>query len=367
MYVMESAPGPRAVINGREVDYFCGCGYLSLQNHPELIRAACEALKKYGMASATSRSGFGNNPVLLEVEERASEFFGTESSLYYVSGYLGNSILLQGLRDEYDVIFVDRESHYSVIDGASVTHKPVVFFAHLDPENLRKKIRQTLKTSERPLVICDGVFPVSGEVSPLPEYLEVLKEYEGRIVCVDDAHAIGVIGEKGRGSFEYFGLKGEGLYFSGTLSKAAGGHGGIIAGDRGFIEKLKEKSQIPDASSPPSTAVAAATAKALEIMLREPGLMKKLRDNVAYAKKGFRDLGFETGDSPVPIICLHSRKGVDLKALQLSLFERRIAVFYVAPGTYSSVPQSGAIRIAIFSSHSRGQIDRLLEEIKNFL
>jgi glycine C-acetyltransferase/8-amino-7-oxononanoate synthase len=364
MYVMESAPGPRAVINGREVDYFCGCGYLSLQNHPELIKAAGEALKKYGMASATSRSGFGNNPVLLEVEEKASKFFGTESSLYYVSGYLGNSILLQGLRDEYDVIFVDKESHYSVIDGASVTHKPVVFFAHLDPGDLRNKTRQTLRPSERPLVICDGVFPVSGEISPLPEYLKVLEESEGRIICVDDAHAIGVLGEKGRGSFEYFGLEGEGLYFSGTLSKAAGGHGGIIAGDRDFIEKLKEKSQIPDASSPPATVVAAATAKALEILQREPGLRKKLRDNVAYAKRRFRHLGFDTDDSPVPIICLHSKRGVDLKALQLELFERRIAVFYVAPGSYSSVPQSGAIRIAIFSSHSRGQIDRLLEEIK---
>lgn len=367
MYIMESAPGARTIIDGKEVDYFCGCGYYGLQGHPELITAACEAVKKYGIGSATSRSGYGDNPVLLEVEAKASKFFGTESALYYVSGYLGNSILLQGLEDHYEIIFVDKESHYSVMDGAALVDKPLVLFSHLDPHDLRGKIKKHLKRSQRPLLICDGIFPVSGEISPVLDYLEVLREFDGSIICVDDAHAIGVIGEKGRGSFEFFGLEDERLYSSGTLSKALGGHGGIIARDREFIERLKEKSKIPYASSAPPTPAAAATAMALEVLSKNPDLRKKLWDNVAYAKKGLRDLGFDINDTPVPIICLHSKEGIDLETLQLSLLKKRIAVLYVPGKTYSSVPESGAIRIAIFSSHSKEQIDRLIEEIKGFL
>ncbi|MFP4081413.1 MAG: aminotransferase class I/II-fold pyridoxal phosphate-dependent enzyme [Candidatus Aminicenantes bacterium] len=367
MYLMESAPGPRTVINGRQMDYFCGCSYYGLHGHPEIIQAACEAAQKYGIGSATSRSGYGNNPILLKVEQLASKFFHTESALYYVSGYLGNSILLQGLEERYDIILMDEESHYSAMDGAALVNKPVIPFGHLDAEDLRGKLKQHLKPSQRPLLICDGIFPVSGEISPLPRYTDVLGEFEGALICVDDAHAIGVIGEKGRGSFEYFGLKGEALYFSGTLSKALGGHGGIIPNRREFIQKLEQKSSIPFSSSAAPTPAAAATSKALEILSKNPGMRKKLWANVAYAKTGLRSLGLEVNDTPVPIICLHSLPGVDLRALQQDLFDKGLAVLYVAGGMYSSVPETGAIRIAIFSSHSRGQIQHLIEEIRKYL
>jgi len=360
---MESPPGPKTIINGREVDYFCGTGYFSLQGHPELIEAACEAVKKYGIGTATSRSGYGNNPALLEVEERAAKFFEKESALYYVSGYLGNSILLQGLSDQYDIIFVDKESHYSVFDGASMANKPVVPFAHMDAEDLGKKIQNNLKSSQIPLVICDGIFPVSGEISPIPEYSKVLDEFDQSIICIDDAHATGIIGEKGQGTFEYFGLQGRGQHFSGTLSKAFGGHGGIIADKKEFVEKLRKMSNIPYSSSAVPAPAAAATAKALEILSQKPELRRTLWDNVFYAKKSLRELGFDLDETPVPIICLDF-EGVDLEALQKELFKKGIAVFYVPGGSYSSVPESGAIRIAIFSTHTKAQIDRLVEEIK---
>ena len=366
MYLMESAPGARTIVNGKEVDYFCGTGYFGLQNHPEMLKAVCDAVKKYGIGSATSRFGYGDNPVLLEVEERASTFFGKKSALYFVSGYLGNSILLQGLKDEYDVIFVDEASHYSVLDGAYTTKKTVIPFTHLDAVDLQKKLRQRMKPSQTPLLICDGVFPVSGEISPIPDYLEVLEGYDHSIVCVDDAHATGVLGENGRGSFEYFGLEGERLYASYTLSKALGGHGGIIAGDEGFIEDLRRTSGIIRGSSAVPTPAAAAAAKGLEILTARPELRKKLWDNISYAKKALRNIGFIIPDTPVPIICLH-REGVDLKALQAELFDRDIAVLYLMGGYYSSVPENGAIRIAVFSSHSKEQIDRLVGEICKFI
>lgn len=123
MYVMESAPGARAVINGRQVDYFCGCGYFGFQGHPELIEASCHATRQYGLGTGTSRLGYGNNQLLMSVEKNAAKFFDTEDALYYSSGYMGNSILLQGLSNDYDIIFADEEFHYSIKDGASIAGK----------------------------------------------------------------------------------------------------------------------------------------------------------------------------------------------------------------------------------------------------
>jgi 8-amino-7-oxononanoate synthase len=363
MYIMESAPNAETVINGKKVDYFCGCGYFCLQGHPEMIKAASQAAQKYGIGSATSRSGYGNNPILLDVEKKAADFFRAETVLYYVSGYMGGTILLQGLSERYDIIFADKESHYSVKDGISIVNKPLILFEHLDPEDLRKKLKQNLKPRQIPLLVCDGVFPMTGALSPTPEYYEILKGYEKFLLCVDDAHAVGVLGEKGMGTFEYFGLQADELYLCGTLSKAFGGHGGVIPGKTEFIETLKKNSNIFYASSAPPTPAAAATAKALEIVSRNPSLKTNLHANVAYARKRFRSIGLDLGDSPVPILCLHSIDGVDLTVLQTRLWEKDIAVAYKEHRGYTSVPKGGAIRIAINTNHSKQQIDRLVGEI----
>jgi len=366
MFIMESAPGAKTVINGREYDYFSGCGYYCLGGHPEVVKAACDAAYKYGIGSSTSRAGFGSTPALIEVEKRAAEFFGAESSLYYVSGYLGNTILLKGLEDDYDIIFADERSHYSITDAVAQTQKRCIKFEHRNPEDLRKKLNEHLKASERLLLISDGVFPETGAISPLAEYYEVLKEFAKPLICVDDAHAMGVIGEKGRGSFEHLGLNEEGLYSSGTLSKAFGGHGGIIAGKAEFIEKLKAKAPLLYASSGTPNPASAATAKSIQILSEHPERRKKLWDNVLYAKKQLRNLGFDIELTPVAIISLH-KKGVNLEALQKKLFDEGIAVKYSAEGSYTSVPEGGAIRIAIFSEHTREQIERLLEQVRRFV
>ncbi|MBN1854496.1 MAG: pyridoxal phosphate-dependent aminotransferase family protein [Pirellulales bacterium] len=365
---MQSSPGAKTVIDGKEVDYFCGCGYYDFHGHPEIIDAACQATRLFGMGSATSRSGYGDNPVLLEVECNAAKFFASESALYYVSGYLGNAILLQGLRDDYDIIFYDQESHFSVRDGIAVSGKTAIPFSHKDADDLKKQMALHLKPSQRPLLICDGIFPISGEISPVDDYLDVLAPYDAFTICVDDAHATGVIGEKGRGTYEYLGLTGPHLYSSGTLSKALGGYGGIIAGKTQWIERLKSNSIIPFAASPPPTPAAAASAKGLEILHANPQLRKKLWDNVHYVKGKLRALGLDMKDTPVPIICLSSAK-INIEQLPARLLDRGIAVsrFYSGGQSYSSVPKGGAVRIAIFSSHTTEQLDRLAFEIGNLM
>ncbi len=367
-YIMESELGAQTIINSKMVDYYGGCAYLGFQVHPEVIHAACEATKKYGISSATSTAGFGNNPVLIDLEEKISMFFETQGVLHYASGCLGNFIMVEGLKNDYDIIFVDSQSHYSIKNATSLVQKREIEFKHLDAEDLKAKLHEHLQPSQRPMIICDGIFPVSGEISPVAEYVEVLKDIEGAIICLDDAHATGVIGEKGFGTFEYFGLEGPNLYTAGVFSKALGGHGGVIVGKEDFIKKLKKNSALANACSSTPIPAAAATAKALEILHNHPEMRIKLWENTLYAKKGFRDMGFKLENTPVPIICLsrneNSKGPLQCERIQKELFERDIAVTYVPGGGYTSVPPTGALRISIFCSHSHDQIDHLLHEIK---
>ncbi len=370
-YVMESELGAQTIINQKMVDYFGGTGYFGFQVHPEVIQAACAAAQRYGISSATSMAGYGTNPVLLDLEEKVSQFFETHGVLHYASGCLGNFILAEGLKNDYDIIFVDDEAHYSIKNATSLVGKEEIEFKHADADDLRQKIKKHLKPSHRPMVYCDGIFPVSGELSPIPDYVEVLKGIDGAMICLDDAHATGVIGKRGFGTFEYFGIEGEGLYASGVFSKALGGHGGVIVGEEDFILKLKKNSALANACSSTPIPAAAATAKALEILHNHPEMRDRLWQNTLHAKKGLRKIGFHINDTPVPIICLsagtNSKNKIDCEQLQKELFERNIAVTYVPGGTYTSVPKSGAIRISIFCTHSEEQIDHLIDQIKRLI
>lgn len=365
--IMQGPPRACTIINGREVDYFSGCGFFDLQGHPEVIEAACRATRQYGIASGTSRHSFGTTPVMLELEETARLFFGTEDIFYYVSGCFGSSILLQGLVGYYDIVFVDEESHYSSFNAISLIQHPVIDFKHRDPGDLKKKLELVLKPGQHPLVLCDGIFPISGKISPIADYKAILESFAPGFLCVDDAYATGVIGDKGRGSFEYFSMEGEGGFSCGTMSKAMGGHGGVIAGSKEFIDMLKRKSSFANACAPTPLPAMAATTEAMKILMKNPGMRRQLHENTHYAKTGLRHLGFVIDDSPVPTICLTSQGGVDVAFLQRQLMNRGIATTFISGGGYTSVPVGGALRVSIFSTHSRAQIDRLISEIKSLV
>lgn len=360
---MQSPPGAETVIDGKRYLYFVGTGYFCLQGHPEVIEAACKATSELGIGSATTRAGYGNNPVLLEVERRAAEFFGTEAAFYYISGYCGNAIMAQCLSDEFDAFVVDELAHYSVFDGVLQGKKSIFTFRHLDPEDLASKLRENLLPGQRPLVFSDGIFAVSGEMPPLHDYLRVLSAYEGAGICLDDAHAVAVIGEKGRGTYEYFGLEGENLYFSGTLSKAIGGLGGIIPGSREFVEGVQEKSHLYSGATPPPVPAAAATAKALQIVSEQPEIRHSLWSNVNKLKKGLQKLGLEVDNSPVPIICLKHGSYTEMERVQKELKNRSIVVAFVK--SYAGI--EGALRIAVFSTHTDEMLERLLSELQELL
>jgi 8-amino-7-oxononanoate synthase len=354
---MESPPGAQTFFNGHAMDYFAGTGYLGLQSHPDVLKAAQAALSQYGFSTATSRGGYGEHPVYNLLEQEACAFFGAEKVLYFASGYLGISVLTQSTGNRFNHIFIDSSAHFSLWDAAYATNMPITAFHHVRPQSLAEKLQNELHPKERPLVLSDGVFPVSGEIAPLPEYLSLVKPYQG-LVYLDDAHAVGVLGKGGRGTPEYYEINDESCSTTATLAKALGGFGGLIWGKAGWVEALDRASRICAGASPPPLVVAAASASALVVARTIPELRTRLWANVAQARAGFRSLGWEIAETPIPILCLEGRSGVSLERIKKGLFERDIAVEIVR--SYTSTPAGGAIRIAIFATHSDEQIDRLI-------
>ena len=360
---MGSPVGPRMVIDGREVDYYCGTSYYTLHGDQRVIDAACEAVRRYGLGPATLM----NVPPHREVIERASAFFETQTATYVISGYLADLVLLQGLCDDYDVVLVDERSHYSVFDGLHATGKRLVQFRHLDANDLACKLRDEVNPRQIPLVMSDGVFPSTGAIAPLKDYVEVLASYDEPLLCIDDSHAVGVIGEKGQGTYEYLDLQGSNCYLAGTLAKAFGGVGGIVPGSHKLMEKIKQHSRVPVGASPASVAAAAAAAMGIRILSEHPEMRKQLWSNVARVRGGLRKLGLDVGTSPVPIVSIQSTPGLEVKRLLQGLDKRDIVVAHVAARGYSDAPDVDALRIAVFSTHTEAQIDCLLDSMTSLL
>jgi 8-amino-7-oxononanoate synthase len=361
-YVMEGRYGPEIVLSGRRYINFGGCGYLGLQDRAEIIQAGCEAFQKYGISSSIPRHYSVSNEPLLAAEDRAAEFFGTESALYLPSGYLTNEVGVWGLADRVDVIFLDQVAHYSVSDAATLAGKPVHRFAHCDAEDLRRKIKALLRPGQRPLVMSDGVFPTFGEIAPVDEYLRAVEPYDG-CVLLDEAHSVGAVGSHGRGAFDHFGLALDRIFIGGTLSKAFGAHGGIIPGTGEYIDRLRACPTVRGASAP-AVPCAAASAKSLEIVLRHPELRQRLWANVRMLKDGLRGLGIEMNDTEVPIVTFALGPAGATQRVHRALLERGIFVFL---SRYIGAPEGGALRHAVFASHTPEHIRCLLDALKELL
>lgn len=376
VHVMQSPPGPETVIDGRWYVYFGGTSYLGLAGHPEVIQAACEAARRYGLHTATSRGGFGNNPATLQVERLAAELFGQQAAFYFVSGYVSNHILIQALAGRFDVILADEAAHYSLAEAARLAGRPVAEFAHADPGSLRELLRQRLRPNERPLLLTDGVFAATGDIAPLDAYVDILRAYEGASLLVDDAHGFGTLGARGRGTLEHLGLwspginsivpsAGVGLFVGGTLSKAIGGFGGILSGPEEFIRHARSSSHYFDGASAPPSPVAGGTAKALEIVIHEPQLRERLRENVRHVRQGLRNLGLPAADSPSPVIPLVIGDAENMRRIHQALSEQGILVPYFP--RYSGTGPHGLLRIAVCAAHTGAMLDRLLSGLARAL
>lgn len=347
-------------VDGREVDYFCGTSYHSLHGHPDVIEAANDANRRFGLGLGTR----ADVPVYGLLNERLCDFFGCEAVTYSISGYVSPLILLQGLREDFSRIFVDAAAHYGIRDAVATLDQPVHSFAHRDPQALSDAMAAHLAPGEVPMIVTDGVFPTMGALAPLAEYEAIMARYDGAMICVDDAHGVGAIGATGGGAMELAGMSGPGRYLAGTTSKAFGGTGGFIPGSRALAERIAQSVPILAGATPPSPAAAAAAAAGIALV-RQGGRLRRLTDNVAHMRSGLRGLGFDVADSPVPIVNIAGKH--DLAALRETLSAADIMVRWVPPGGYSDAPDHETLRIAVFSTHAPEQIDRLIETVKTAL
>ena len=371
--MMESAPGPETVIDGQSYLYFGGTSYLGLAAHPAVIEAGCDALRRYGVHSATSRSRFGNIPPVLDVESKAAEFFGTDAAFYFGSGYMSNHILVSALGPTADAILVDSSSHYCVLEAAGLAGVPVITFEPRDVEDLLRK----RSGYSNVLVMADAVGASSGELAPVEDYIDGLEGKGNSTIVLDDAHGFGVLGPKGRGLLDELGywsqtngdgggkVDGVDLVVGGTLSKALGGFGGIIPGSSGFVSRVRDASHYFDGASAPAAAVAGSSAKALELILTRPGLRQSLRENTLFVRNGMRDLDLTVPDGMSAHFGVSIGDAANMERIHQALKEKGILLPYV--GAYSGIPEEGVMRCAVFATHSHDQLERLLSELGNVL
>ena len=373
--LMESPPGPEAVIDGRRYRYFGGTSYFGLHGHPEVIAAGCEAFRRFGVHTATTRAGFGNSPPVMEVERRAAGFFDRPAAFYFSSGYVANHVLVQSARPDRGAVFVDESAHFSVAEAAKLAGVPVHGFKARDPGDLAAVIRRHLPPASSPLVMVDAVTPATGVLAPVAEYLAALLEFAPATLLLDDAHGVGVLGENGRGTLDHLGLwaranggtgsDGVTLMTGGTLAKALGGFGGVVAGSEAFVAHVRGSSHYFDGASAPPAPIAAASAKALELVAGDPSFRARVRDNGAHLRAGLRSLGLDPPESPAAQTGVAVGDAANMRRLHLAL--REAGHLVPAVGAYPGVGAEGVLRFAVCSGHTHAMIDDLLDCLRTLL
>ncbi len=357
--VIESEQDTEVKINGKDVLMFGSNSYLGLTNHPKLKEASKKAIDKYGSGCAGSRFLNGTLDIHIELEEKIAKFVNKDAALVFSTGYQVNLGVISALPGRHDFVILDELNHACIYDGARLSFAKMKKYKHNDMESL-EKVLSSLPDDKIKLLVMDGVFSMEGDIAKLPEIVELAKKYKANVM-VDDAHGLGVLGEKGRGTVDHFGLNNNVDLIMGTFSKSLASIGGFIAADFDTINFLKHyaRSLVFSASIAPSNA--ASVIAAIDIMENEPERQEKLWDNTRHAKERLIDAGFDTGKSETPIIPIFV--GNDLKTFMLTRQLLDEGVF-INPVIAPAVPPGDElIRFSLMATHSIEQIDKGIDKI----
>ena len=358
---LQSPSAPHAKVDGKNVLVLCSNNYLGLANHPKLKQAAITATRKYGAGSGSVRVIAGTMDIHLKLEKVLADYRRTESAITFQSGYATNAGTILALVDERDLIISDELNHGSIIDGCRMTKAERRVYKHKDMSDLEKQLQNTDRF-RRILIITDGVFSMDGDIAPLKDIVDLAAKYQA-ITYVDDAHGDGVLGENGRGITNHFHLEGKVDVDMGTFSKAFGCVGGYVVGSKDLCTYLQNKvrSYLLSGSQPPG--VPGACIAAIQLVKKNPSLVKKLWDNTRYFKKALKDLGFDTGQSETPITPV--MVGESGKAHKLADEMFKLGVF-VLPIVYPMVGKDKArIRTIVTSAHTKTDLDQAADAFEN--
>ena len=343
---------------GRELLNFCANNYLGLSNHPELVRAASSALEKYGFGMSSVRFICGTQTVHKQLETRLSEFLGMEETILYSSCFDANAGLFETLLGEEDAVISDSLNHASIIDGIRLCKAHRFRYQNNNLDDLEAKLEEASNARHR-MIVTDGVFSMDGIIAKLPGICDLAEKYNA-LVAVDDSHAVGFMGEKGRGTHEHHQVMNRVDLITGTLGKALGGaSGGYTSGKRELIEWLRQRSRPYLFSNTLAPVIAATSLTVLDLIENSPGLRKKLHQNTAYFRKNLEGLGFQIvpGEHPILPVMLGDAKVSQEMASRL--FDHGI---YAVSFSYPVVPREKArIRLQMSAAHEQHHLDRALD------
>jgi glycine C-acetyltransferase len=361
--VLEGEQKPIANFDGKEVINLSSNNYLGLTTHPKLRRAAIDATRKLGVGSGAVRTIAGTMKMHMDLEEQIARFKKAEACVVFQSGFAANAGTVSAILGKDDLVISDELNHASIIDGCRLSRATIKVFKHKDAADCERVLQEAKDWNGKKLLISDGVFSMDGDIADLPALCDLAEKY-GCIMMVDDAHASGVLGSRGRGTIDHHNCHGRVDIQVGTLSKAIGSVGGYVCGSRDLIDFLQQRARpfLFSTSHPP--AVTATCQSAFELLDSEAGdkLIKKLWANTKFFKRRLKKLGFNIGKSETPITPI--MVGDAAKAFQFSqeLFDE--GVFAGAIG-FPTVPEGKArLRTIVTATHKRADLERAAETIE---
>ncbi len=361
--VLESPQGPWFTIDGKKLLNLCSNNYLGFAQDKRLVAAVIIAVKQYGVGAGAVRPISGNMKLHMEAEAALAAFKGQESAFLLPGGFIANIVAIATIVGKEDIVISDELNHASIIDAiklAQVKHKYV--YAHSNMGDLETKLKEAGKLAETPksdgqkpiiLVVTDGVFSMDGDIANLPDIVKLAQKY-GAITMVDDAHGEGVVGD-GRGIAHHFGLQGQLDIEVGTLSKAFGVLGGVIAGKKELVEYYRQKGRPYLFSTGLTVADCAAVIEGVKILSKSDSLVKKLWANAQYLRDGFKRMGFDTGVTQTPITPVMLGDENLAKEFSAKLFARGV---FATPIKFPMVALGKArIRVMPSAVHTKKDLD----------
>jgi len=352
---LESPQGATVKINGKEYLNLCSNNYLGFANDPRLREKVKIMIDKYGVGPGAVRTIAGTMDVHLELERKLAAFKGVEAAIVFQSGFCANLAVIPTLTGEGDLIFSDALNHASIIDACRLSKAKVIRYEHSDMGDLRAKLDANSGSGGKKLLITDGVFSMDGDIARLPEIVEIAKEF-GVVTAVDDAHGEGVLGSGGRGIVDHFHLHGKVDVEIGTMSKAFGVMGGMVAGSAVLVDFLRQKARTNLFSSALTVSDVAANLAAVEIMEAGDEQVKKLWENGDCLKAGLKAAGFDVGKSQTPITPVIIGDAQAAKDFSAALFDDGV---FATAIVFPTVPKGTArVRAMVSAAHSKTDIER---------
>jgi 8-amino-7-oxononanoate synthase len=366
--IIQGGATPEIKIDNRKVYMFSSNNYLGLATHPKVIKAAIEGIKNFGVGSGGSRLLSGNLEIHRNFEKAIAKFKGGEDAIAWPCGYSANVGVITALMNipqigpfkfnEKNIIISDELNHASIIDGARMSKQKVVIYKHCDMQDLEKKLKKYKR--KRKLVVTDGVFSMDGDIAPLNEMSFLCKKYNAMLMT-DEAHATGTLGKNGHGTLEHFNLKPitDVDIILGTCSKALASSGGFVVGSKKLIKYLRIASRSYIFSTATNPSASASLIECLKIIEKEPELKNKMQNNANYVRTNFQKMGYSTITSKTQIIPILI--GEDEKAIKFTRKLFKMGIFGPCVRWPAVEKKKSRIRFTIMSTHTKKQLDYLLE------